>query len=311
MLTYALVPLGVPASMWALKIIMCAFSLGLLALVWRLARLLGRSPKFAVAFVGLNPIVLVWGLGGEHNDFIMVFLILAAIYLLLAPRVRGEAGDTPRELPTPRALLTAPELTAGVLLVGAVGIKASAAIFLPLAIAIAPRRRPLLVGMGGAAVVLIGASLLAFGPHLGGVRAQSTLVSPEGLPNLLGILLGLGGETAGLRGLLSGIAAVVILLAAARAWRRPLGAVEYAYVSAIALIFTLGWSAPWYVLWVLPFAAVVASNRWRGLVLVYTLYALIASGPNVADLERDLHFHPRNDRLGREHLIQFDHPATV
>jgi len=311
MLTYALVPLGVPASMWAIKLIMCAFSLGLLALVWRLARLLGRSPKFAVAFVGLNPIVLVWGLGGEHNDFIMVFLILAAIYLLLAPRVRGEAGDPPRELPTPRALLTAPELTAGVLLVGAVGIKASAAIFLPLAIAIAPRRRPLLVGVGGAAVVLIGASLLAFGPHLGGVRAQSTLVSPEGLPNLLGILLGLGGETAGLRGLLSGIAAVVILLAAARAWRRPLGAVEYAYVSAIALIFTLGWSAPWYVLWVLPFAAVVASNRWRGLVLVYTLYALIASGPNVADLERDLHFHPRNDRLGREHVIQFDHLAAV
>jgi chromate transport protein ChrA len=125
------------------------------------------------------------------------------------------------------------------------------------------------------------------------------------------MLFGLGGETAGLRAVLSGVAAVVILLAASRAWRRPAGAVEYAYVSAIALIFTLGWSAPWYVLWVLPFAAVVTSNRWRGLVLVYTLYALIASGPNVADLERDLHFHPRNTRLGREHVIQFDHLAAV
>jgi hypothetical protein len=311
LLTYALVPLGVAASLWAIKLIVGACSLGLLALVWRLARLLGRSPKLAVAFVGLNPIVLIWGLGGEHNDFIMVFLVLAAVYLLLAPRLRSETADPPQGVRAHGALLAGPELAAGVLLVGALGIKASAAIFLPLAIVIAQRRRPLLVGISSAAAVLVLVSLLAFGPNLGGVRAQSTLVSPEGLPNLLGILLGLGGETAALRGLLSGVAAVVVLMAAARAWRRPLRAMEYGCVSALALIFTLGWSAPWYVLWVLPFAAVVASNRWRGLVLVYTLYALIASGPNLADLERDLHFHPRTDRLGREHVIQFDHLAAV
>ncbi|MGA2454661.1 MAG: hypothetical protein ABSG93_14185 [Solirubrobacteraceae bacterium] len=309
LLTYALVPLGVAASLWAIKIIVGACSLGLLALVWRLARLLGRSPTLAVAFVGLNPIVLVWGLGGEHNDFIMVFLVLAAVYLLLTPRLRGEPPG-----PLPGGAwhrgLAGPELAAGALLVGAVGIKASAAIFVPLAIAIAQRRRPLLVGIGGTAVVLVAASLLAFGPHLGGVRAQSTLVSPEGLPNLLGILLGLGGETAGLRGLLTGAAAVIILLAAARAWRRPLGAMEYGCVSAIALIFTLGWSAPWYVLWALPFAALAASKRWRVVLLVYTLYALIASSPSLANIEHALHFNPRTDRLGREHVLQFDHLAA-
>jgi hypothetical protein len=309
LLTYALVPLGLAASLWVIKIIVGACSLGLLALVWRLARLLGRSPTLAVAFVGLNPIVLVWGLGGEHNDFIMVLLVLAAIYLLLAPRLRSELPDRLQGTAGYRGL-TGQELAAGALLVGAVGIKASAAIFLPLAIAIAQRRRPLIVGMCGAAVVLIAASLLAFGPHLGGVREQSTLVSPEGLPNLLGILLGLGGETSGLRAVLTGTAAVVILLAAARASRRPLGAMEYGCVSAIALIFTLGWSAPWYVLWALPFAAVAASKRWRALLLVYTLYALIASCPSLADIERDLHFYPRTDRLGREHVRQFNHLAA-
>ena len=29
----------------------------------------------AMVLVGLNPIVLVWGLGGDHNDFLMVFFI--------------------------------------------------------------------------------------------------------------------------------------------------------------------------------------------------------------------------------------------
>jgi hypothetical protein len=304
LLTYALVPLGLAGSLWAFKLIVLACSLGILTLVWRLAGMLGRSQTLAVAFVGLNPIVLVWGLGGEHNDFIMVFLLLSAMYLLLGPRIRGVSSRSSHGSSRYLGLAT-PELAAGVLLVGAVGVKASAAIFLPLAIAVAQRRRPMLVGIGGAAVVLVLASLLAFGPHLGGVREQSTLVSPEGLPNVLGIVLGLGGETAGLRGVLSGVAAVVILLAAARAWRRPLGAIEYACVTAVALIFTLGWSAPWYVLWALPFAALLASTRWRGLLLLYTLYALTASCPNLADLEHSLHFHPRSDRLGREHVAQF------
>ena len=310
LMTYALVPLGVAASLWAIKIIVAICSLGLLTLVWRMARLLGRSPKLAVAFVGLNPIVLVWGLGGEHNDFIMMFLVFGAIFLLLAPRLRRELGQLGNDVLRLGSLHIDYELAAGVVLVAAVGIKASAAIFLPLAIVIARRRRSLLIGIAGAAALLILASLLAFGPHLGGVRAQSTLVSPEGLPNLLGMLLGLGGETAALRGLLSGVAAAVILLAAARAWRRPLGAMEYGCVCALALIFTLGWSAPWYVLWVLPFAAVLASNRWRWLVILYTLYALIASGPNLAELETDLHFYPRTTRLGREHVAQFDHLAA-
>ncbi len=300
LVTYALVPLGVAGSLWALKIVMGLCSLGLLALVWRLARLLGRSPQLAVALVGLNPIVIVWGLGGEHNDFMMVLLVFAAIYLLIAPRLRGEPAPA-------RTGLIGPELAAGAMLVAAVGIKSPAVIFLPLALAIAPRRRPLLVGMGATAVLLVGVSLLAFGPHLGGVHEQSRLVSPEGLPNLLGIALGLGGASTGLRTVLTGLAAVVILMAAARALKRPMDAIECCCVAAIALIFTLGWSAPWYVLWALPFAALVASRRWRWLLLVYTLYALIACSPSLAEIENALHFHPRADRLGREEVHLFNY----
>lgn len=306
LITYALVPLGVAGSLWALKVIMGLCSLGLLALVWRLARLLGRSPQLAVALVGLNPIMIVWGLGGEHNDFIMMLLVFAAIYLLFAPRLRGEPSESAPDAPAKRGLI-GPELPAGAMLVAAVGIKSPAVIFLPLALAIAPRRRPLLVGMGAAAVLLVGVSLLAFGPHLGGVHEQSKLVSPEGLPNLLGIVLGLGGATSGLRTVLTGLAAIVILMSAARALKRPMDAIECGCVTAIALIFTLGWSAPWYVLWALPFAALLAANRWRSLLLVYTLYALIACSPSLAEIENTLHFHPRADRLGREEVHYFNY----
>ena len=64
-------------------------SLATILLVWKCARLLGRDPRAAVALVGLNPIVLVWGLGGDHNDFLMMFFIMLGFYLLLLARARA------------------------------------------------------------------------------------------------------------------------------------------------------------------------------------------------------------------------------
>src|SRR5262249_4063510 len=91
LLTFAVVPLGVAASFWTLKAILVLASLALLTLVWRCARMLGRGPLQAVVVVGLNPIVLVWGLGGDHNDFLMLLAIVAGFYLLLRARVREQA----------------------------------------------------------------------------------------------------------------------------------------------------------------------------------------------------------------------------
>ena len=68
LLTYTLVPLGVHRSVSALKLLVGAASLATLALLWRCARALDRSPTAAVAFVALNPIVVIWGLGADHNE---------------------------------------------------------------------------------------------------------------------------------------------------------------------------------------------------------------------------------------------------
>ena len=177
--TYALVPLGVVASFWTLKLLVAAREpRRLLALVWRCARALGRYPTSAIAFVGLNPIVLVWGLGADHNDSLMiVFVVLARIPARArAPASRG----------------------AGAALVAAVFIKASAAVLLPIFLLAGDRRR-FAVGAAAAAAVLGAASLIAFGPHPPDISTQSRLVAALSLPNLFGLALGLGGETAGVR----------------------------------------------------------------------------------------------------------------
>ena len=54
--------------------------------MWKCARLVGRSPVAAVAFVGLNPLFLVYGLGGQHNDVFMMLLVLTGVYLMLRSR---------------------------------------------------------------------------------------------------------------------------------------------------------------------------------------------------------------------------------
>ncbi len=77
-------------------------SLAMLALVWRCAELLGRSRRAAIVFVGLNPLVLVWGLGADHNDALMMLLVVLALYLALLACGRGGDGAA-RAAPAPAA----------------------------------------------------------------------------------------------------------------------------------------------------------------------------------------------------------------
>lgn len=105
-LTFALVPLGVVASFWVLKVLLMLASLGTLALVWACARLLGRDPLRAIVFVGLNPLVLLWGMGGDHNDFLMMLLIVGAFYLLLRARSLRAPGPQAPEMPVAAPIAT-------------------------------------------------------------------------------------------------------------------------------------------------------------------------------------------------------------
>ncbi len=356
LMTFALVPLGVAASFWAIKAILAAVSLGTIFLVWKCARLLGRDPVTAIVLVGLNPIVLVWGLGGDHNDFLMVFCITLGFYLLLRSgawvggdqqvemglRPSGDGGsgedlqpggdrrtsvdrqpagseqtavDPPTDRPADRGgwrgsvvgWLWPPaplEIAAGMAFVAAAAIKASGAILIPVvlvALLRAPRRvTQIVLGMVAAGAAVAVASLIAFGLHVPDLSTQSKLVTSLSAPNLLGLALGSGGETEGLRVVLSGVLILVVLGCCVLAWRRKDAITASGWVT-VALLLTLGWVLPWYVLWLLPLAALSGSRRLRTMALVLGVYLIIAWAPASGILWSKLHFHPEKTSLGRLH----------
>ncbi len=341
LLTFVVVPLGVAGSFWALKLVLVATSLSTILLVWKCARLLGRDPRGAVAFVGLNPVVLVWGLGGDHNDFLMMFCIVLGFYLLLRASARTGAGaghhtgafDVPGTVARLRRVssaqvhawllpLSPSELGAGAALVTAIAIKASAAILVPVVLAGLMRRSRALVqvllGMLAASAVLAAASVLAFGPHIPDLSTQSSVVTSESVPNLLGLAIGLGGESSGLRSVFSVVLVALVLCCCWMAWRgRRLPAAPGASAdvedggiarsivasgwASVALIVTLSWVLPWYVLWVLPLAALSGSRRLRTAALVLGVYLIVVWAPASGLLWKAIGFYPEKTPLGRLH----------
>jgi len=310
LLTFAVVPLGVAGSFWALKGILMLASLATIWLVWRCAQLLGRDPLVAIVLVGLNPLVLVWGLGGDHNDFLVIFCIMSGFYLMLLARARGR-GISPLAL------------GAGAAFVTAAALKASGGVLIPVVLAgllRAPRALlKVLAGMLIAAVVLGAASLAAFGTHFPDLSTQGSLVTGESLPNLLGFALGLGGETPALHTVLGGVLVAVVLLCCRYAWgRRPAAgagapaprtvgrwgaerSITASGWASMALLVTLGWILPWYVLWVLPLAALSSSRRLRAAALVFGVYLILTWAPDSGALWHAFGFHPEKTPIGRLH----------
>jgi alpha-1,6-mannosyltransferase len=287
-LTEALVPLGVPASFWALKLLDGLASLGTLVLVWHTARWLGRRPAYAVAFAGLNPLVLVWGLGAVHYDSIMMLFLVLAMYLVVRSR---RACDAPRSI---RRL----EFGAGAALAVAVAIKVSAGIVIPIFL-LSARSRRTLAGMICTAAVLAAASFASFGAHGPSLAAQSTMINVRGLPDVLGYALGLGGETRWLHTAFTVGLIAAVALCSAWAWRSPEQWLTAAGTLMLALVLSLSWSVPWYVLWILPFAGLSRSRRLTATVLVLSAYFLLSFMPAEPDLANRVGFHPQSTAIGR------------
>ena len=307
MLTLIVVPLGVAGSFWALKLIVVGASLGTVLLVWECARLLGRDQLTAVALVGLNPIMLVWGLGGDHNDALMVLFVMLGFYLLLRARAQRAGSDRrrPGVVPPGWWLALSPfEIGAGAAFAFATAIKASGGLLIPLVL-VSLLRAPraligVVLGMLGAGVLVGAVSLLIFGLHIPDLSTQSHVVSNESVPNLIGLALGLGGETEGLRMATVGALVLVVLLCCRLAWRRG-EAISASGWANVALLFTLSWVLPWYVLWALPLAALSGSRRLRTTVLVAGAYLIVAWAPASSLLWNAIGFHPESTSVGRLH----------
>jgi len=251
--------LSVPAALWAFKALAASLSLGCCALVWRIAQRRGLPPLPAVLFVGLNPLLLAYGVGGAHNDFLLLALMLGAVLLALEERA----------------------LPAGVLGALAIGVKASAGVLLPFLLLSHPPprwgRRVLAGALAGAAVVLT-LAVAAFGQEALGfvsqIREQQQFVAAESVPGRVASLLGFDSLPAGLR-LLFGLAfaaSVAGLLWAT--WRRRIDWLAGAGWATFALLLSTAWLVPWYVVWLLPLAAVARDSRLRGATLLFCVYVV-------------------------------------
>jgi len=87
-LTYPLGLLPLSFAYWIFKVALVLSSIGCLAAIAACARRLGRDPRPAVALVGLNPVFLVYAIGGFHLDVIMLCAMSAAIAMFVARRDR-------------------------------------------------------------------------------------------------------------------------------------------------------------------------------------------------------------------------------
>ena len=102
-------------------------------------------------------------------------------------------------------------------------------------------------------------SLLLFGLSIPNLSQQGSLLTPFSFPNLFGYLLGVGGGTSGILRLadLALVVVVLLLLRERGDWLSRAGWATF------ALIASLGWVMPWYVIWLLPLAALGTSVRLR------------------------------------------------
>jgi alpha-1,6-mannosyltransferase len=224
--------------------------------VWRCARQLGHDPRFAVLFVAANPVFLIYELGGFHNDVFMLVPAMAAISFLLDGRDRWSGAAL--------ALAVAVKFTAVLLLP-----------FLLLAARPARRRVRVLTGMAGAAVPLAAASIAAFGFTIPNLSDQSSLLTNFSIPNLVGLLLGQGGGTPTLvrLGTVALVVLVVVLI-----WRRG-DWLTGAGWSTLALVCSLAWLVPWYIVWVLPLAGLGTSIRLRRATLAFSVFLVLSFIP--------------------------------
>ena len=274
-LTYPLALVSLPIAYWAVKLATVVLALTVVALVGQIARQLGRDPRFPVAFVALNPIFLIYAVEGFHNDFFMLAPMLGAVSLVLARRDRS----------------------AGAVLMLAVAVKFTAIIILPFLLVPAhtrPRRVQVLIGAAASAVPLLVLDLALFGLSLPNLSQQSTLLTGFSISNVFGLLLGVGGTP-----LLLKIAAVGVVLVVAHQFYRNRDWIGGAGWSTLALIASLSWLMPWYVVWLLPLAALSTSLNLRRSAAVLTVYLLFAFVPVVATYNNQHGINLLNTAAGR------------
>jgi hypothetical protein len=257
LLAAALAPLGLAGTLWALKAVAFGSALAIVWLTATLAARAGRSPVRAAAFVGLNPLFLLYTLGGAHNDLLAIALGLAGLALVTR---RPEGIRWPA------------------LVVASAAVKATGALFAPFALLASARRgRAVMAGAICTAVVVV-LAVVAFGPRGWASAGGAVAAGPAAATSVPGVVAKLltghpdvspvVHALVSLAGLLA--LAFVVMRVARRRWDPLTGA---GWATFVLLVFTTR-LLPWYVAWLLPPAAVSVDRRLRAAALALTAYVV-------------------------------------
>ncbi len=278
LLSYPLAPLGVKGALWGMKTMALLASAGTLVLTWRCACLRGLDPVLALLAVGANPLYVIYGVGGAHNDLVMTFLMMAAVALTLTAERRGpggKAGGTGERAGGPvgtrrgrswavgLAAGEGREAWAGAAVVAGALIKATGAVLLPF---IVLSRRRLAPVLGAALALLVGAlaAYVAFGVHgvniVSALNRDSAFVSTDSFPTEVAHLFGKRGVFPIDHTILKVALAGILVYLMWGTWK------GYDWVAAsgwalLAISVTSTWLLAWYTLWSLPLAAVSRDRR--------------------------------------------------
>jgi alpha-1,6-mannosyltransferase len=239
--SYPLVPLGLKGALWGMKLEALFASGATLALTWRCARQRELNPVPALIAVGANPLYVIYGLGGAHNDLIMTAFMMAAVSLTLAGR------DAP----------AAASVLAGAL------IKTVAAALLPFML-LARRNLAGLLGALAMVVLVAVVSLPIFGLHgldiVAALNRDAALVSTDSFATEIAHLFGKPGVFPVDHDLLKLALVAIVVHLLWRTWR------GYDWIAAsgwtlLAISVTSTWLLAWYTLWSLPLAVVTRDRR--------------------------------------------------
>jgi hypothetical protein len=256
--TYPLAWLPVGVAVGALKAVAALSVLGIAAVVSRLAAWRGTDPLRAAAFVALNPLVLVHVVGGAHNDGVTMLLAMLAV----------------------AAVLNARELAGGAALSAAIATKSAAAFIAPFALIGSARRIHLLAGAFGAGLAIAVVAQLVFGwDWLGGfglAGENQSRTSYMSIPITAARLTGLDPGAVRLAAAILFAAAIAYLLA--WTWRGN-DWIRASAWAALALLLATAWLLPWYLIWLLPLAAISRDRPLQLLTLGLTAYQLGARIP--------------------------------
>lgn len=263
--SYGVVQLSFAGALWAFKAIAVATSMAAVALVGLAARSSDHSGRFAAAFLGLNPVMLEFAVGGAHNDTITLLLFGVALLLASGAAQRLKAAAWP--------------------LAVAVGFKVSAGLLLPFLV-LSPRslieRAKVLGSAVGGLIVVAAIGAAGFGANMVGflvpIGEEQQQLAVHSIPAETARLFGLGLAPTWWRYLFDAGFVCVLALCMWRTakgldWRTAAG------WSTVALVVSTAWLLPWYAVWALPLAAVSPDRRLRIAVLMFCLYALMIRLP--------------------------------